>query len=213
MSFFVKILLILFTFLGSNCLAKSGFLKEKDFIPDTFKAYFNQSYKSSLSGKEKITKGNLEYYYPGRVRFEITYPDKTIFVSNPTTTWYYNAPFVEGEPGEVLIKKTGKMVISKFFDILKTGLKSNEYYKVKNQSNLYEINFSKNVINEIGIQKSILSFKKNKNTLRFGDVRYIDLHYTDKRIVRMTFSKIEQSVNFGKGRFVFTVPENTKVSK
>jgi len=213
MDFFARIFLILFTFLGSNCLAKSGPLEEKDFIPDTFKAYFKQSYKSSLSGKEKTTKGNLEYYYPGRVRFEITYPDKTIFVSNPTTTWYYNAPFVEGEPGEVLIKKTGKMVISKFFDILKTGLKNNDYYKVKNQSNLYEISFSKDVIVEIGIKKSILSFKKNKKTLRFEDVRYIDLHYTDKRTVRMTFSKIEQSVTFGKGRFVFKVPENTKISK
>ena len=117
MSFSAKFFLIFFAFFGSNCFANKGPLTEKDFIPNTFKAYFKQSYKSSLSGKEKITKGYIEYFYPGRVRFEVTSPDKTIFVSNPQTTWYYNAPFIDGEPGEVLIKKTGKMVISKFFDL------------------------------------------------------------------------------------------------
>ena len=90
-------------------------LSRNNFIPDTFKANFKQSYKSSLSGKEKVTEGHIEYFYPGRVRFEITSPDKTIFVSNPTTTWYYNAPFVDGEPGEVLIKKTGKNGYHKVF--------------------------------------------------------------------------------------------------
>ena len=96
--------------------------ERKDFIPNTFKAHFKQSYKSSLSGKEKVTKGYIEYFFPGRVRFEVTSPDKTIFVSNPQTTWYYNAPFIDGEPGEVLIKKTGKMVISKFFDCVNLSL-------------------------------------------------------------------------------------------
>ena len=209
---FVKVLFILLYFVGSNCLAKSVSLTGKNFIPDTFKAYFKQSYKSSLSGKEKVTKGHIEYFYPGRVRFEITSPDKTIFVSNPKTTWYYNAPFVDGEPGEVLIKKTGKMVISKFFDILKTGLNNNDYYKVKNKNNLYEVSFSKSVMAEIGIKKSILSFNKTKEALQFRDVSYIDLHYTDKRIVKMVFSKIEQSVKFAKNRFIFKIPDNTQIS-
>ena len=194
------------------------FSKDKElnnvaFIPDTFKAYFKQSYKSSLSGKKKVTTGSIEYFYPGRVRFEITSPDKTIFVSNPSKTWYYNAPFVDGEPGEVLIKKTGKMVISKFFDILKTGLKNNKLYKVESKKNYYEVQFSKKIIGEIGIRKSILSFRNSKSNPQFGDINYIDLHYTDKRIVKMTFSKIEESVIFAKNRFIFKVPENTQISK
>ena len=210
---FVVLISIFFNLLSSHCFSKEAKTKNREFIPDTFKAYFKQSYKSSLSGKEKITIGHIEYFYPSRVRFEVTSPDKTIFVSNPSKTWYYNAPFIEGEPGEVLIKKTGKMVISKFFDILKTGLKNNDYYKVENKNNLYEVTFSKNIIDEIGIKKSILSFKKIKGTPHFSDVRYIDLHYSDKRIVKMTFSKIEKSITFPKNRFVFKVPENTQISK
>ena len=213
MDFSAKFFIIFFAFFGSNCFANKKPLKGRDFIPNTFKAYFKQSYKSSLSGKEKVTKGYIEYFYPGRVRFEVTSPDKTIFVSNPQTTWYYNAPFIDGEPGEVLIKKTGKMVISKFFDVLKAGLKDNEFYKVKNKKNLYEVNFSKSVMSEIGIKKSILSFKENEAVPKFRNVSYIDLHYTDKRIVKMTFSKIEESLAFAKSRFVFKVPENTQISK
>lgn len=212
MSFVIRVFSILFIFFLGNCLAKS-IPERKDFIPNTFKAHFKQSYKSSLSGKEKVTKGYIEYFFPGRVRFEVTSPDKTTFVSNPVTTWYYNAPFVDGEPGEVLIKKTGKMVISKFFDILKTGLKNNDYYQVKNLKGLYEIRFSKSVMLEIGVKKSILSFKKTNGVPLFKDVRYIDLHYKDKRVIKMTFSKIEESVMFTENRFIFNIPENTQISK
>ena len=66
---------------------------------------------------------------------------------------------------------------------------------------------------EIGIKKSILSFNKTKEALQFRDVSYIDLHYTDKRIVKMVFSKIEQSVKFTKNRFIFKIPDNTQISK
>ena len=134
-------------------------------------------------------------------------------MTNPSKTWYYNAPFVEGEPGEVLIKKTGKMVISKFFDILKNGLKSNDLYKVESKKEHYEVSFSKEIIPEIGIRKSILSFKSQNANPQFVDINYIDLHYTDKRVVKMTFSKIEESIIFSKKRFTFQVPENTQVSK
>ena len=182
------------------------------FLPSTFKANFNQSYKSSLTGKEKSTKGGIEYKFPGHLRFEIYGPNKTLFITNPKKTWYYNAPFIEGESGEVTIKKTGKMVLSKFFDALKEGLSSNKHYKVEKVGEDYHLHFSKKILGQIGITKSILRFKGKKVYPKFSDIQLIWLFYQNKRKVKMTFSNLRESMNLDHKRFIFKIPKNTKVS-
>ena len=183
----------------------------RTFLPSTFKAHFNQSYKSSLTGKEKSTNGGIEYKFPGHLRFEIFGPNKTLFITNPKRTWYYNAPFIEGESGEVTVKKTGKMALSKFFDALKEGLNSNKYYKVEKVKKDYHLYFSKKILGQTGITKSILRFKK-KIDPKFSDIQLIWLFYNNKRKVKMTFSDLKESVNFGPKRFIFKIPKNTKIT-
>lgn len=182
------------------------------FLPPVFKAKFKQVYKSALTGKEKLTDGKIEYKYPGHLRFEIVGPNKSLFITNPDKTWYYNAPFIEGEAGEVTIKKTGKMVFSKFFDTLKEGLSSNKYYKVKKIGEDYHLSFSSKMSNQMGIKKSILRFKNKKLKPIFLNLHYIFLHYNNKKIVKMIFFEIEKMIKDNSKRFKFEVPKNTKIT-
>ena len=50
--------------------------------------------------------------------------------------------------------------LSKFFDALKEGLNSNKYYKVEKVKKDYHLYFSKKILGQTGITKSILRFKK-----------------------------------------------------
>ncbi len=40
---------------------------ESDFLPKTFKADFEQRFISSISGKEKVSSGLIEYQYPSHI--------------------------------------------------------------------------------------------------------------------------------------------------
>ena len=77
------------------------------------------------------------------------------------------------------------------------------FIKLKVKKEHYEVSFSKKIIPEVGIRKSILRFKSQNANPQFVDINYIDLHYTDKRVVKMTFSKIEESIIFSKRGSLF----------
>ena len=201
-----------FLFLAIFWIHLPVYAEGSSFLPPVFKAKFKQVYKSALTGKEKLTDGHIEYKYPGHLRFEIVGPNKSLFITNPEKTWYYNSPFIEGEAGEVTIKKTGKMVFSKFFDTLKEGLSSNKYYNVKKIGEDYHLSFSSKMFNQMGIKKSILRFKNSKLKPIFLNLHYIFLHYDNKKIVKMTFFNIEKAIKNNSKRFKFEIPKNTKVT-
>ena len=77
--------------------------------------------------------GTIDYKYPGQIRFETNTPSTVIFTSNGVRAWYYRAPFIEGEEGEVTesTAKDGDTIFIKFFDSLKNGLITNDYYEIK----------------------------------------------------------------------------------
>lgn len=68
-----------------------------DFLPSSFSADFEQSFKGVASGKEKKSFGKIDYKYPRHIRFEVVSPEPSTFVANPKTSWYYTPPFVETE--------------------------------------------------------------------------------------------------------------------
>ena len=91
-------ILFLFLLASSASFAKS-------FVPGSFSANFEESILSMATGKEKKSFGKIDYKFPGNIRFEITSPNASTFVSNPQKSWYYVPPFVEGEQGQVTIQK------------------------------------------------------------------------------------------------------------
>lgn len=177
-----------------------------EFLPGSFVAKFEQVYKSSLKGKKKSSAGVIEYKYPGNIRLEVKKPSDITFISNPKRTWYYRAPFIEGEPGELRVKRSKNMIVAKFFDSLKHGLKSNKLYKVKGNV----LSFTKKTAKETGVKEATLHFQKSKEPV-FGNISEIDLVFNDNKKVKLVFKKMHLDVKLHSNRFTFLVPKNTNV--
>jgi outer membrane lipoprotein carrier protein len=181
-----------------------------DFLPQTFSSKFEQEYTSTLKGKTKKGEGTIEYKYPGQIRFETNTPSTVIFVSNGTKAWYYRAPFIEGEQGEVTESsaKEGSTIYIKFFDSLRNGLVSNDYYDVKKGEPTTLI-FKPKAVKELGIKESLLNFK-TKTGQKFEDLEAIDLVFSDGKKSKLKFVELKANPSLGADRFNFTPPANTK---
>ncbi|MBT3584342.1 MAG: outer membrane lipoprotein carrier protein LolA [Halobacteriovoraceae bacterium] len=199
--------LLIFLLLSTGAQAKV----KNNFLPNSFKATFVQSFKSSLSGKIKKSRGNIAYRYPGNIRFETLKPSHIVFVSNREKTWYYTAPFLEGEAGELSVQKAGKNSLTRFFDVLKKGLKSNPLYKVKMIKGETFLEFTKKTAREVGLRKAGLKFTGKAKA--FKNLKSIDLYYLKKKKkVTLTLNSILENQKFKNEDFKFTAPKNTKIS-
>jgi outer membrane lipoprotein carrier protein len=181
-----------------------------DFLPQSFSSKFEQTYISSLKGKEKKGQGSIEYKYPGNIRFETNSPSTVIFVSNSLKAWYYRAPFIEGEQGEVTetSAKEGSTIYIKFFDSLKNGLIANSYYDVKKEEPV-KILFKPHAQKELGIKESEITFKI-KGSQKFEDIDSIALVFSDGKKSTLKMVDLKTNPGFSADRFNFTPPANTK---
>ena len=181
-----------------------------DFLPQSFSAKFEQEYVSALKGRVKKGQGSIEYKYPGQIRFESNTPSTVIYVSNSVKAWYYRAPFIEGEQGEVTESKAteGSTTYIKFFDSLKNGLISNNYYDVK-KGEAVALTFKAKAVKELGIKQSILYFK-NKESQKFDEIESIELLFSDGKKSKLKFVDLKVNQNPSADRFNFVAPANTK---
>ena len=180
-----------------------------DFLPSAFSSKFEQEYISTLKGKAKKGQGSIEYKYPGQIRFETTTPSTVTYVSNGSKAWYYRAPFIEGEQGEVTESsaKEGSTTYIKFFDSLKNGLVSNNYYDVK-QGEPATLIFRPAASKELGIKQSRLFFKSKSQ--KFEDIDTIELTFADNKTSKLKFVELKVNPELPAGRFNFVPPANTK---
>jgi len=207
------ILIFVAVLVASHALAANAKKKPaKSFLPRTFRAKFQQKHISTLTGKEKVSSGVIEYQYPGNIRFEVKKPNHIIFVSNPKKTWYYTGASIEGEAGELTIKPTGKMVLSRFFDTLKQGLKSNKLYGVKKVNGKERLTFTPAAMKKMGIKEATLTFGKKGQRL-FKDLKQVDLLYKNKKKVTMILTEIKSNLRTRYKEFFFRPPPNTKIIK
>lgn len=185
-----------------SCLS----LVHAEFLPASFSSRFEQEYVSTLKGKVKKGSGQIDYKYPGQIRFESHSPSTVVFVSNGSKAWYYRAPFIEGEQGEVTetSAREGASVYIKFFDALKKGLVSNEFYDVKNNV----ISFKGKTKSDLGINKAQLTFKNNGST--FESLEVIELTFADNKQSKIKFIDLKTNVSLPADKFNFTPPANTK---
>lgn len=203
-----KILLFLF-------LTIVGAVQGKEFMPEAFKAEFNQSYMSTIKKKLITNHGILFYKYPGNIRLEITDPDEgLIYVSNAKKSWYYRPPFIPGEPGELSVSPKGNTLVAKFFDGLKNGLRSNKLYEVRDLGEQkFEVNFNKKAAKDAGVKKATLSLmKESEKELTFSKVEKIKLVFNDGKEVDLLFKNIVKVENLPDETFIFKAPDNTNVS-
>lgn len=204
----MKTKVLLISLLMSSFLTVSA---KTNFLPKSFQTTFTQEYKSALKGKKKKSLGKIEYSYPSQIRFEIDKPDKIIYVSNAKTSWYYTAPFIEGEPGTLSVRKSTKTGLHKFFDSLKKGLVTNKLYTVANQGGTTKITFSKKMAKELDILEALFTFKGKDR--KFESLKDILVTYSDNHKIRMEFTDIKINVALKKDRFTFKAPKNTRINQ
>jgi len=203
----INILLIICLF--CSVLPVSAATK-KEFLPRSFRAEFEKQEKSSLTNKIRITKGVMDYKNPGKFKIELKGDNPVIFVENSKKYWYYVPPAFEGEKGELKISNSGKQSITKFFDSLRNGLKSNKIYKVqKNKEGVFIISFLKEAPDNLGIKKVLLSF--SGKSIMFKDLRKMEIFYQDKKSVLFVFKNFLINKKFNPTHFIFKKPLNTNV--
>lgn len=184
----------------------------KTFVPDSFSANFEESILSTASGKEKKSFGKIDYKYPGQVRFEVTSPNPSTFVSNPQKSWYYVPPFIEGEQGQVTIQKSKKLPLSKFLDSIKSGIEGSKLFTHQYKGNELILTFVPAVQKDLTLKQVILSSSKDaKSVLKLGEFEKMTLIYVDGRKVNLKFLELKEQVTFPAGHFQFTPPAKTKI--
>ena len=183
-----------------------------EFLPQSFSANFEQEYISILKGNTKKGKGSIDYKYPSNIRFETTTPSQIIFVSNGTKSWYYRAPFIEGEEGEVTESKAqdSSSVYVKFFDSLKNGLLANSLYDVKNAGDgMHVLMFKTKTTKEFGIKEATLTFNSAKDK-DFSELKKIDLLFPDGKKSTLRFVNLKVNPGFDVQKFNFVAPPKTR---
>ncbi|MFZ9000253.1 MAG: LolA family protein [Bacteriovoracaceae bacterium] len=172
---------------------------------------FIQVIKSEISGKLRKSKGQIDYKYPGQIRFKVEDKVSSLFVSNRKTQWYYTPPFIEGEQGEVKISKNNKNILTDLFDIIKKyGEKKNKHYEVTNSSEKQSlITFLPEAQQKLGAKSLELSFIKK--TRQFNDINKFVIQYNDERKVTFEVVSLELNKKFKVSHFSFDIPPNTKI--
>lgn len=208
MTNFLKPLVIL-SVLAVGTMAKNGMRVKNTFLPKTFEAGFVKEEKNVLSGKIMKSEGKINYQYPGRIRMESTGKDKTVFVSNPFETFLYVPSDFEGVPSELTVNKTKNVPISKFFDSLEKGLKSNKLYKVKARKKYVAFTFTKSGVMQMKILSAKLYFDAKKE---FSHLKKVEITLDNNKNMLFSFNHIKVNRTFSKSTFVFKAPANTRVS-
>lgn len=193
------------------CFISSINVFSAEFLPNTFSASFDQEYVSTLKGKIKKGHGQIEYKFPGNIRFETNQPSHVLFVTNGKKSWYYSFPFIEGEQGELTesTNKENNGAFTKFFDSLKNGLVANKYYIVQKNANDALLIFDEKSNKAIGIKTAKILFANNKND--FNSIQSIELNYLDGKTSTMKLSNIQSNPKFDEAHFIFKTPQNTKI--
>ncbi len=198
-------ILFLFLLASSASFAKS-------FVPSSFSANFEESILSMATGKEKKSFGKIDYKFPGNIRFEITSPNASTFVSNPQKSWYYVPPFVEGEQGQVTIQKSTKLPLTKFLDSIRNGLEGSRLFTYKYEGKELILTFVKTVQKELTLKEvTFHAIKEAKLVEKMSDFEKMTLVYADGRKVNLKFLELKEETSFPAKHFEFTPPAKTKV--
>jgi outer membrane lipoprotein-sorting protein len=127
-------------------------------------------------------------------------------------SWYYRAPFIEGEEGELTESsaKEGNSIFIKFFDSLKNGLISNALYEVKNAGDgIHVLTFKTKTAKDFGIKEAILTFNSAKDK-DFSELKKIDLLFPDGKKSTLRFMDLKINPIADAQKFNFIAPPKTK---
>ena len=195
-------------------LLLSTLVHARGFVPGSFSANFEESIISMATGKEKKSFGKIDYKFPGHIRFEITSPTPSTFVSNPKKSWYYVPPFIEGEQGQVTIQKSSKLPLTKFLDSIRNGLEDSKLFTHKYTGKDLVLTFVKTVQKDLTLKEvTFHATKEAKLVQKMSEFEKMTLIYADGRKVNLKFLELKEETVFPAKHFEFTPPAKTKIIK
>jgi outer membrane lipoprotein-sorting protein len=184
----------------------------KSFVPGSFSANFEESIISMATGKEKKSFGKIDYKFPGHIRFEITSPNPSTFVSNPQKSWYFVPPFIDGEQGQVTIQKSQKLPLTKFLDSIRNGIEGSKLFTYKYSGKDLTLTFVKTVQKELTLKEvTFHAMIEAKSVQKMSEFEKMTLIYADGRKVNLKFLELKEETTFPAKHFEFTPPPKTKI--
>lgn len=196
------------------CLCFATTAHAKTLVPNSFSTNFEESIKSMATGKEKKSYGKIDYKFPSHIRYEVTSPEPSTFVTNPQKSWYYRPPFIQGEQGEVRIHKASNLPLSKLLDSLKDGIEKSKQFTSKYDGKDLILTFNKEAQKETSLKEVLLhASKEAKAVEKLKEFESLTLVYNDGRKVNLKFIDFKEDASFPGDHFNFTVPPKTKVTE
>jgi len=180
------------------------------FLPESFSVDITQSYLTQLkSGKTKISKGKIDYEFPGKLRYK---NDELTFVANNKKSWHFTPTVFPGEKNDVVISSKNHLV-GKLFDALKKGLTNNNLYTVdKKTDSHFMLNFTQAGKESFRLKSvEFFAYNNNKKEKTLKDIKRMSLEYIDSKSLNIEFRNFKVIDSFPASHFVFKVPKNTKI--
>lgn len=185
----------------------------KGFLPTSFTAQYENTWQSA-TGSTKIEAGSVDYKFPGNVRLEVKSVPQATFVTNKTTSWYYQPAFNKEEEAQVTIQKGSAHPVIKFLDSLKDGVQGSKYFSSKEAGNDLVLTFNESGKKEFSLMEVTLKGSKAfKDVTSLKDIQSIELKDTNGKLKKLRFLEMKEGVNFPGDHFKFVVPPKTKVIK
>ena len=182
------------------------------YIPKSFSGLFEQQKQRMFNRGVSKTQISLKYSYPGNIYMHSEGPDENVYyICNPEKVWIYNPPFIEGQEGRVVIGNSSKYCLSKIFDKLQNGLKSNKQYSVKEiNKRSYELNLSKENEKRLGYYKFKLVFESDQADFLALKLMKMYVRNDDNPTI-LVKKKLKKAKKFKRTTFEFSPPKNTAI--
>ena len=185
----------------------------KSFLPASFSAQYVNSWQSA-TGSTRTENGTIDYKFPGNVKLEVKSNPQATFVTNKTTSWYYQPAFSKEEQGQVQISKSSAHSVIKFLDSLKNGVEKSQYFTSKENGNDLVLTFNSAGQKEFSLSEVVVhGLKTFKDVASLKDIESIDMKDTNGLTKKLRFQELKEGISFPATHFTFEVPAKTKIIK
>lgn len=181
---------------------------EKKYVgAKTLEAEFTQVSHVQMTGAKKESSGMIMLTHPNKFRWETLKPDKNLLVTDGKKFWFYTPPFVEGERGQVIEKKTAE-VQSEMANLLLSGA----FSKVKDvtieqiSETKYKLHPKLGVAGTVKVAEIEINPKKSL-------IENVRLEHDGGNKVEIKLAKIKLGEKMDEGFFRFVTPPGTDVIK
>lgn len=183
----------------------------KSYVPSAFTFEIHEQVQGLRGTKEYPL--TLKYKYPQKLKIESQGERPLVYVCRPDKSEKYTPPFIEGEKGELVVSKKKQECFSIFFDLLRAGLKSNEYFKVtktKDTAHTFLLEMTSKGEAKTSLNSVLIEYKEKSN-FEFKDIQSLKL-IQNKKVMFYLVKQIDTKSSLSEKDFQINIPVNTNVT-